>query len=108
MDIETKWKEFVEEISSKMETSDAIGAMLLRETLLRNIPPNKASMEWAKAYVTFQHNCFEFVDFCRKVGKTKEALLILSLMEDTNNALMVSALEEDIKVTKEFVKEVKF
>lgn len=102
--MEAKWREFIESIASKMEASDSLGAMLLRETLLQHTPSDTPTMEWAKAYITFQYNCFEFIDYCRKIGKKNEALIVLSLMEAANNALM----EETITVPEEFVKEVKF
>jgi hypothetical protein len=101
MTIKLRWQTFVDRISGEMKDFDEMGAFLLKESLMEDIPPDESILQWAMAYIEFQHSALKLTHTCCGIGRIKEALFISQIMEEINNALVEFSEESNIKIPKE-------
>lgn len=106
MEIKQEWEEFITTMSKRMAEFDKRGAEILYADLIKEYPPDKSSLEWSKAYIGLNHSASKFAHVCLEQNRLGEAILVNELMEAMGEAL--SHIRNQIRIPKEFVKEVKF
>ena len=102
--IASRWSNVVNCLADRMEKFDPGAAQLMRNSLSVS-PQSEEELEWGIASSTFNHYGTEFVYTLKKQGKIREALLVLSALEELHVALYM--LNMGTMMPQDFVKEVK-
>ena len=102
--IASRWSDAVNCLADRMEKFDPGAAQLMRNSLSVS-PQSEEDLEWGIASSTFNHYGTEFVYTLKKQGKIREALLVLSALEELHVALYM--LKMGTIMPQDFVKEVK-
>lgn len=105
MTIESEWKTFIEDIATKMSEFDEEGAKRMQYELTREVPSDKQSLEWSKAYVNLQHCTMEFIHVCVTQQLMREAFAVSRTMQGLNELLLELRGEP---TPSEFCKHVQF
>ena len=102
--IADRWSHVVNTLANRLEQFDPAAAQHMRNSLCHP-PKSEEELEWGIASSTFNHYGTEFIYTLYKLGRDREALLVLDTLKELHIQLMM--LRMGTVVPKEFVKVIK-
>jgi hypothetical protein len=102
--IANRWSRAINCLANRMEKLDPHAAQHMRDSL-KYPPQSEGELEWGIASSTFNHYSTEFVFTLIKLGREREALLVLDTLKELH--MQLYALNVGTVMPEEFVKVVK-
>jgi hypothetical protein len=102
--IASRWSRVVNCLADRMERMDSTAAQHMRDSL-KYPPQSEEELEWGIASSTFNHYGTEFVFTLTKLGREREALLVLDTLKELH--MQLYALNVGTIIPEEFVKRIK-